>query len=61
MLKCLQIVIDISCAIVSSRNLGNSKIYAECIAILGREEYLNGTLVERQTKAVGLRNLLVHE
>lgn len=61
MLECLQIVIDISCSVVSSHNLGNPKSYAECIEILGREKYLSGTLVGRLTKAVGLRNLLVHE
>jgi uncharacterized protein YutE (UPF0331/DUF86 family) len=61
MLECLQIVIDTSCAVVSYYNLGNPKTYAECIEILGREEYLTGQLTERIIRTVGLRNILVHE
>jgi uncharacterized protein YutE (UPF0331/DUF86 family) len=61
MLECLQIVIDTACAVVSYYNLGNPKSYAECIEILGRERFLTGQLTEHIVKAVGLRNILVHE
>lgn len=60
-LECLQIVIDTACAVVSYYNLGNPKSYAECIEILGRERFLTGQLTEHIVKAVGLRNILVHE
>lgn len=61
MLECLQIVIDIACSVVSSRNLGNPKTYGECIEILGRERYIEKELSDRLVKAVGMRNILIHE
>ena len=61
MLECLQIVIDTACAVVSYYNLGNPKSYGECIEILGHEEYLDKRLSKKLAKAIGLRNLLVHE
>jgi len=61
MLESLQIVIDTSCAVVSYYNLGNPKSYAECVEILGREGYLTKGLTQHIVKAIGLRNILVHE
>ncbi len=61
MLECLQIVIDTACAVVSYYDLGNPKSYGECVQILGQRGYLTGDLVSRLIRAVGLRNILVHE
>jgi uncharacterized protein YutE (UPF0331/DUF86 family) len=60
-LECIQEIIDISCALVSSNNLGNPKNYRECIDILIKNGYISEELGKRLISMVGLRNLLVHE
>jgi len=60
-LECIQEIIDISCALVSSNNLGNPKNYRECIEILIKNGYISEELGKRLISMVGLRNLLVHE
>jgi len=60
-LECIQEIIDISCALVSSNNLGNPKNYRECIEILIKNGYISEELGKRLISIVGLRNLLVHE
>lgn len=57
----IQIVIDIACHVVSARNLGKPKSYAECIEILRAEKYLDTELAKRIIAMIGLRNRLVHE
>jgi len=57
----IQIVIDISCKIVSTYNLGNPKEYKECIKLLQQQRYLSKELSKKVVSMVGLRNLLVHE
>ncbi len=57
----IQIVIDISCKIVSTYNLGNPKEYKECIKLLHQHNYLTKALSSKVISMVGLRNLLVHE
>ena len=59
--KSIQIVIDISCKIVSTYNLGNPKEYKECIKLLQQQRYLSKELSKKVVSMVGLRNLLVHE
>jgi len=60
-LECVQEIIDISCALVSSNNLGNPKNYRECVEILIKNGYISKELGKRLISMVGLRNLLVHE
>lgn len=60
-LVCIQEIIDISCALVSSNNLGNPKNYRECVEILIKNGYISEELGKRLISMVGLRNLLVHE
>ena len=60
-LECVQEIIDISCALVSSNNLGNPKNYRECVEILIKNGYISEELGKRLISMVGLRNLLVHE
>jgi len=60
-LECIQEIIDISCVLVSSNNLGNPKNYRECIEILIKNGYISEELGKRLISMVGLRNLLVHE
>jgi len=60
-LECIQEIIDISCVLVSSNNLGNPKNYRECIEILIKNGYISKELGKRLISMVGLRNLLLHE
>lgn len=60
-LETIQIVIDVACAVVSRHNLGYPDSYAECLRILGRHNYLGDELTQRLVRAVGMRNVLVHE
>jgi len=60
-LECIQEVVDISCALVSSNNLGSPKNYRECIEILIKNGYIPEDLGKRLINMIGLRNLLVHE
>jgi len=60
-LECIQEVVDISCALVSSNNLGSPKNYRECVEILIKNGYIPEDLGKRLINMIGLRNLLVHE
>lgn len=59
--ECIQIVIDISCSLVSSFNLGNPKNYRECLEILKKEKYISKDLADNLISSIGLRNILIHE
>jgi len=61
LLETIQIIIDISCYLVSKYNLGNPATYAECVELLQRFKYLDQGLAEKLHGMVGLRNILVHE
>lgn len=61
LLESLQMIIDISCHIVSKYNLGNPSTYSECIELLGKFDYITPELEERLLSMIGLRNILVHE
>ena len=61
MLEAIQIVIDVACMVVSHEDLGHPKSYAECLRILGRSGRIDEALAERLARAVGLRNVLVHD
>lgn len=57
----IQIVIDISCHLVTKYNIGNPKTYAECIELLEKEKYLSTSVAEKLLGMTGLRNILIHE
>ena len=57
----IQIVIDISCHLVTKYNLGNPKTYGECVEILRKEDYLQVSVADKLIGMIGLRNLLIHE
>lgn len=57
----IQIIIDLSCGIVSEKNLGIPKNYSDCISLLINNNYLEKELGKRILSMIGLRNLLVHE
>ena len=61
LLESIQIVIDISCSLVSKNNLGNPETYAQCVEILNRNKYLDDQLANKLVGMIGLRNLLIHE
>jgi uncharacterized protein YutE (UPF0331/DUF86 family) len=57
----IQIIIDLSCHIVSEKNLGTPKNYSECISLLVSNNYLKKDSGNKIIKMIGLRNLLIHE
>ena len=61
LLESIQIIIDVSCEIVTKHNLGNPKSSRECIEILRNAEYISVSLEKTLSQMVGLRNLLSHE
>lgn len=61
LIETIQIVIDISCHLVSRYNLGNPSSYSECIELLEGSGYIDEELTTRLLGMVGLRNLLIHE
>ncbi len=61
LLEAIQIVIDLSCHIVSARNLSVPATYAECVGLLSRAGLLSGDVAKTVAGMVGLRNIIVHE
>jgi len=61
LLETIQILIDISCHLVSKYNLGNPETYTDCIELLLNHKYINEKLSKKIISMIGLRNLLVHE
>ncbi len=57
----IQIIIDISCHLVSKFNLGSPKNYRECIELLLKNGYVSAELTKKIHLMIGLRNILVHE
>jgi len=57
----IQIVIDLSCHVVSEKNLGTPKNYSDCLSYLIANKYLSKELGEKLLRMIGLRNLLIHE
>ena len=61
LMESIQAMIDISCAMVSRHNLGYPDSYADCVRVLRRHDVLPDDLADRLIRAVGMRNILVHE
>ncbi|MBI5475050.1 MAG: DUF86 domain-containing protein [Ignavibacteriae bacterium] len=61
LLESIQIIIDISCHLVSKFNLGNPQSYRECIELLQQNAYISPGLSTKLKSMVGLRNILVHD
>ncbi|GIV59413.1 MAG: hypothetical protein KatS3mg043_0502 [Rhodothermaceae bacterium] len=61
LLESIQIVINLACALVSRHNLGYPKSYADCLRLLVEHGYLDPERGGHLIRAVGPRNLLVHE
>jgi len=57
----VQNCIDIAAHIVSEEGLGVPGSTNEMFYLLEENEYLNNELAEKMVKAVGFRNLIVHE
>ena len=57
----IQIVIDVSCHLVTKYNLGNPGTYGECVKILEKEKYLSSDITAKLLGMIGLRNILIHE
>ncbi len=61
LLESIQIIIDISCKVSLSYNLGNPKNYRECVELLHKHKYLQAATMKKVVGMIGLRNLLVQE
>ena len=61
LLECIQLVIDVSCHIVSKDGLGYPETYSECIKLLHQHGYIPNELKKPLISMVGLRNILIHE
>lgn len=57
----IQVVIDISCYLVSKYNLGNPSTYSECIDLLQKYGHIDEDIKRKVLGMVGLRNILIHE
>lgn len=55
LLEAIQIVIDLSCHVVSEKNLGVPATYAECVDLLRRARLLDDELADAVSGMVGLR------
>jgi len=51
----------VACAVVSLKSLGYPKSYADCVRLLRDADVLPEALAGNLVKAVGLRNILVHD
>ncbi|NBC00717.1 MAG: DUF86 domain-containing protein [Bacteroidetes bacterium] len=60
-LESIQRVIDVARAVVSLKSLGYPKSYDACIRMLRDADLLPEALATNLVKAVGLRNILVHD
>ncbi len=60
-LESIQMVIDISCHLVSEYNLGNPETYSECIELLRKFNHIDESLEAKLIGMTGLRNILAHE
>ncbi len=61
LLESIQIMIDISCHLVSKYNLGNPETYGQCIELLRKFKHIDENLEKKLARMVGLRNILAHE
>ena len=61
LLESIQILIDVSCHLVSKYNLGNPSTYSECVELLKTYGYIDDDRNTRLLGMIGLRNLLIHE
>lgn len=57
----IQNCIDIAAHIISDENLGMASSYNEMFYILEENKFLSTQLTEKMVKAIGFRNLVVHE
>lgn len=57
----IQNCIDIAAHIISEEGYGVPGSTSEMFSLLGEKRILDGDITEKMVKAVGLRNLIVHE
>jgi uncharacterized protein YutE (UPF0331/DUF86 family) len=61
LIESIQIVIDVSCHICNRDNLGTPRSYGDCVKKLEEARIVPSELGAELRKAIGLRNLLIHE
>jgi uncharacterized protein YutE (UPF0331/DUF86 family) len=61
MQKAIEATIDIAAHLVAIQKLGQTENSAELFFLLAKKEIIDKDLSERLTKAVGFRNIIVHE
>jgi uncharacterized protein YutE (UPF0331/DUF86 family) len=60
-IESIQIIIDISCHLVSYYNLGKPVNYSECIDYLQKHDYISKELKEKLKGMIEFRNNLLYE
>lgn len=58
---CVQIIIDVCHLIIIDLNLTRPDDNYEAVSMLYEKKIFSGTLADKITKMIGLRNILVHE
>ena len=61
LIQCVELATDIATHIISAENLSRPDTHKEVFLILGKEGYLTKETAEGMAKAVGFRNIAVHE
>lgn len=57
----IEVCIDIAELIISDQRLTPPSTYKEAITVLGKEKILNDSFAKSFSKAVGFRNILIHD
>ena len=61
LIQCVELATDIATHIISSENLPRPDTHKEVFMILGKNKYLSAQTAEAMAKAVGFRNIAIHD
>jgi len=61
LIQCVELATDIATHIISSENLPRPDTHKEVFLILGKNKYLSAQTAEAMAKAVGFRNIAIHD
>ena len=61
LIQCVELATDIATHIISSEKLPRPDTHREVFQILGKNKYLSAETAEAMAKAVGFRNIAIHD
>lgn len=61
LIQCVELATDIATHIISSENLPRPDTHKEVFLVLGKSKYLSTETAEAMAKAVGFRNIAIHD